>query len=134
MADDIRELSKQIVEIFATGDLSNVTSLVAKDYVDHQGLSGTRIFGPDGFVRVVMSARANSGELRVQVEDLIAGPDRVALRLRWQGNLQGKSPNSLVKAFDRETLDIIRFSKGQMIEHWGAESIASSGRSLDQRD
>jgi hypothetical protein len=30
MADGVRELSKQIVAIFATGDLSNVTSLVAR--------------------------------------------------------------------------------------------------------
>jgi hypothetical protein len=68
-----------------------------------------------------MSARANSGELRVRVKDLIAGTDRVALRLHWQGNLPVESPNSAGRAFDRETLDIIRFANGQMIEHWGAE-------------
>ena len=121
MADDIQELSKQIVEVFATGDLSNVSSLVARDYVDHQGLSRTEIFGRVGFVRVVLSARANSGELRIRVEDLIAGTDRVALRLHWRGNLPVESPNSAGRAFDRETLDIIRFANGQMIERWGAE-------------
>lgn len=99
---------------FVTGDLSTVTSLVAADYVDHQGLPGVEIRGPDGFSRVVKSARANSAELRVQIEDLIAQTDKVAVRINWNGTLLGEP-------FNRETIDIIRFSNGQMIEHWGAE-------------
>jgi predicted ester cyclase len=121
--DQIRELTKRIVNVFVTGDLSDVSLLVAADYVDHQGLSGVEIFGPAGFARVVTSARASCGDLRVRIEDLLAAADKVSVRLHWRGTLLVGSPNadSMGKGFDRETIDIIRFENGQMVEHWGAE-------------
>ena len=121
MPDDNRQLTKQIVEMFDNGDVSNVTLLVAADYVDHQGLSGVQIIGPEGFSRVVTTARASSRELHVRIDDLIAEKDKVAVRLHWQGLVNSTGANPVAKAFDRETIDIIRFVNGQMIEHWGTE-------------
>ena len=36
--------------------------------------------------------------------------------------------DSMGKVFDRETIDIIRFENGQMVEHWGAELWVSLRR------
>jgi hypothetical protein len=99
--DDNGQIAKQIVEMFDTGDISKVTLLVAADCVDHQGLPGVQITGPEGFRRVVMAARASSAELRVWIEDLI----KVALRLHWRGLLlESPGANSSARAFDRETI------------------------------
>lgn len=105
----------KIVEMFATGDLSDVNSVIATRYIDHQGLRRFHIRGPEGFSRVVRAARSAFEGIRIDIEDLIAEGDRVAVRLRWHGN------QSDGKKIDRETIDIVRFAKGRAVEHWGIQ-------------
>lgn len=101
--------------MFAPGDLSGVHSLIARDYVDHQGLPGAEIRGREGFCRVVMAARRDSADLMVDIEDLIADGDRVVARLRWRGT------QSTGEKMDRETIDIVRVANGKAVEHWGCD-------------
>lgn len=101
--------------MFSTGDLSDLQETVHSDYLDHQGLHGEPIRGPDGFASVVAAARAGFESLDVTVEDLIAGRDRVAARLRWSGlRTEGQ--------VNRQTLEIVRIEDGLAIEHWGGRS------------
>jgi predicted SnoaL-like aldol condensation-catalyzing enzyme len=109
-----KALMRKIIEMFATGDLSNVSSVFAEDYIDHQGLGETEIRGPHGFSRVVMAARRACPHLQVGIEDLIAEGDRAVVRLHWR-SAQPDGEES-----DRETIDIVRFANGQAVEHWGA--------------
>ena len=74
-----------MVEMFATGDVSAVASVVSPDYVDHQGLGGVEIVGSEGFCRVVRTARSDYVSLAVVVEDLIVEGDRAAARCSWHG-------------------------------------------------
>lgn len=60
-----KTLMRKIVEMFETGDLSNVAAVISGEYVDHQGVAGTPITGRDGFGRVVQAARAGFSELDV---------------------------------------------------------------------
>src|SRR5213083_197805 len=101
---DSRRLIERMVEAFDTGDTSNVNSFVGELYLDHQGFGGEEIRGPEGFRRVVETARSGFHELRVSIEDLIADDDRAAVRLRWAGTR--KSDGVVV---NRETIDIVRF-------------------------
>jgi predicted ester cyclase len=102
MSDRLRELTKRIVKMFDTGDVSDASLLGAAGYADHQGLSGVEIFGPEGFARVVTSARNSCRELAVQIEDLIAEADRVAIRLHWRGTVSAAPPNTnqIAKVFE----------------------------------
>jgi predicted ester cyclase len=52
--------------------------------------------------------------LEVTIEDLIAGPDRVAVRLHWRGS------RASGEAVDRQTLEVVRIEKGKAVGHWGA--------------
>ncbi len=106
-----KALMQRIVEMFATGDLSGVDALIAAGYIDHQGLEGIEIRGPEGFNRVVRAARSAFPDLQVDVEDLIAEGDRVVARLRWRGT------QSTGERIERETIDIVRVLDGQAIEH-----------------
>jgi predicted SnoaL-like aldol condensation-catalyzing enzyme len=110
--DENKAVMRRMVEMFATGNLSDVRAVIAARYIDHQGLSGSAVTGPDGFRHVVMTARSSYPNLRIEVKDLITEGDSVALRLRWYGMRQGKP-------MERETIDIVRFVKGQAVEHWG---------------
>jgi hypothetical protein len=106
---------KKIVEIFNTGDLSDVDLIFSLDYIDHQKPPEMEIDGPDEFKQIVMRARGSLRTLKVTIEDLIAEDDKVVARLGWHiTDIAGKKIN-------RETIDILRFANGQVAEHWGAE-------------
>jgi hypothetical protein len=44
-------LTRKIVEIFDVGDFDLIPSLIAPEYVDHQGLDEKEIRGPTAFER-----------------------------------------------------------------------------------
>jgi predicted ester cyclase len=106
-------LTRKIVEIFDTGAVDLIPSLIAPEYVDHQGLGEQEIRGPDGFRKVVEAARRDKG-VHVTVEDLVADEEKAAVRLRWSG------VNQAGIVVTRETLDMLRFTNGRLIEHWGS--------------
>lgn len=112
-----KALMEEMVRIFETGDLSNVAVVIDTTYIDHQGLDGTALKGPDGFCRVVMAARTAFPDLRVSIEDLISEDDRVVARLRWHGT----RPTG--QRVDRETIDIVRVAKGRAVEHLGRATL-----------
>jgi SnoaL-like polyketide cyclase len=107
-------LTRKIVEIFDTGAFDLIPSLIAPEYVDHQGLGEKEIRGPDGFRQVVEAVRRDEG-VHVTVEDLVADEERAAVRLRWYG------VNQAGVVVTRETLDMLRFANGRLVEHWGSQ-------------
>jgi predicted ester cyclase len=108
--------ARAIIDILATGDLDAISSAVAEEYVDHQGLGDVEVRGRHGFRRVVEAVQ-KSPEVRITIEDLVAAGDKAALRLRWHGiDRSGR-------AVTRETLELLRFVDGRLIEHWGAELL-----------
>ena len=116
MIEQNKVLMRTIVTIFNTGDVSQVDVLFAADYEDHQRPDGWDITGPEEFRQIVTGARNATQYLHVTIQDLIAEGDRVVARLRWQSaDLAGVE-------VDRETIDILRVTQGQVAEHWGAET------------
>ena len=105
-------LTRKIVEIFDNGAFDLIPSVIAPEYVDHQGLGEQEIRGPDGFREVVEAARRD--EVHVTVEDLVADEEKAAVRLRWYG------VNQAGVVVTRETLDMLRFANGRLIAHWGS--------------
>jgi hypothetical protein len=51
----------------------------------------------------------------VTVEDLVADEERAAVRLRWYG------VNRAGVVVTRETLDMLGFANGRLVEHWGSQ-------------
>jgi predicted ester cyclase len=111
---DVKRLMSRMVEAFDTGNVSEVDFFVDPRYLDHQGVGGKPIRGPDGFRKVVDLARSGFADLRVSVEDMIGDSDRAAARLLWVGRR-----NSDGMSIRRETIDIVRFESGKAVEHWG---------------
>lgn len=111
-----KETMRKIVAIFNTGDLSDVDLIFSPNYIDHQRPPGMEIDGSDEFKQIVMNARQAVQKLIVTIEDLISEDDKVVGRLRWHIiDLAGEE-------IHRETIDILRFDNGQVVEHWGAEA------------
>jgi predicted SnoaL-like aldol condensation-catalyzing enzyme len=115
--DDAKCVMRKMVEIFATGNLETLDSVVSTAYVDHQGLGDLEIHGPEGFRRLVMAVRApHKKDVWVRIEDLIGEGDGAAARLRWHHR---QADGTVV---ERETINIIRSVNGQAVEHWGADA------------
>jgi predicted SnoaL-like aldol condensation-catalyzing enzyme len=107
---------QKIAEIFNTGDLSEVASLFSPEYIDHQRPAWLNVSGSEEFKQIVMGARMSLPNLRVTVEDIIAEDEKVTTRLHWH------STHPTGKQVDRETIEILRFVHGKVVEHWGAEA------------
>jgi hypothetical protein len=111
---EAQALTRKIVDIFDLGALDLIPSVIAPEYLDHQGLGDKEIRGPDGF-RAVVEAVRRYDDVHVTVEDLVADEERAAVRLRWYGVDQAGV------VVTRETLDMLRFANGRLVEHWGAQ-------------
>ena len=112
--NDPEAAARAIIDILATGDLNAVSSAVAEGYIDHQGLGDVEVRGWHGFRRVVEAVHTSS-DVRIRIEDIVAAEDKAALRLGWHGI------NRAGRTVTRETLDLLRFDDGRLIEHWGAQ-------------
>ncbi len=118
--------TQKIVEIFNTGDLSEVDSLFSSEYVDHQRPPWLDVNGSEEFKHIVLGARKSLPNLRVTIEDVIAEGETVVARLQW------RSTHPEGKKIERETIDILRFAHGKAIEHWGAEAWTKEKTFNDQ--
>ena len=113
-------LFRRMVEVFNTGELSDLSSLVSPAYVDHQGIGGLEVVGPDGFAGVVALARQAHPGLRVVIEDLSAAGETVRAQLAWfEPEPTPGAISGTVQLPHRRTLEVVRFADGVAAEHWG---------------
>ena len=100
--------------MFATGDPSGASELVAVQYLDHQGLGHGPLRGINGFSEVVRTNHAAYEHQEILIEDLFGNLERAVARIRWRGRRHDG------EEIDRQTIDIIRVANGRAVEHWGA--------------
>jgi predicted SnoaL-like aldol condensation-catalyzing enzyme len=105
-----------MVAMFASGDPSEASLVVAEDYLDHQGLGDKPIRGVEGFAHVVRTNHAAYEHKEITIEDIFGADDRAVARIRWRGRRRGG------EKIDRETIDIVRIEGGRAIEHWGSRT------------
>ena len=121
-----------MVEMFVSGDVSEIAHVVADDYHDHQGLGGSPVSGPAGFTSVVAAARSGYRELRVVIVQAEQTDDRVLATIHWRGIRTGGV------SVERDTEDEIRVVDGRAVEHWGRtkpwEADDQSPRSRTRHD
>ena len=83
------EQMRRMVDFFNTGDLSTLASVVATDYVDHQGVGQGPLLGADGFAGVVQLSRERHPELSVDISELHVVGDVVITKLIWSAKAYG---------------------------------------------
>jgi predicted ester cyclase len=107
------------------GDIAGFGELMADDFVDHEGGPG---FPPtkDGTLEYFQVLLSAFPDLRMTVEDLIAGGDKTVARVRVTGTHKGEFiglPPTGAGA-DIEIIDIMRFDgAGLVCEHWGVADM-----------
>ena len=107
-----------IDECFSAANLGIVADLVAPDSVEHQ--RGLRP-GPEGTRETIRTLHLWFSDFRLTIVDVSATDDMVWIRNRATGintgSVFGRPPTG--KAIDITVIDILRFTDGRIVEHWG---------------
>lgn len=112
---------RQLYELLSAGDIEGFGNHLADDMVEHEEIPGFAA-GKQGVQEWFVMMRGAFPDMRMEVEDLIAGGDKVVARGRFtathQGDFMGMPATG--KAVDVGVIDIIRFdAAGKVAEHWG---------------
>ena len=123
---------RKLYELLNAGDIEGFGALLADDFVEHEetpGLAPTR----EGVMAFFRMYRAAFPDLRFDLEDVVAGGDKVVARARatgtHQGELMGIPPTG--KDVDVQLIDIMRFNDdGLVTEHWGVVDMLAMMQQL----
>jgi len=109
------DLFRQIIDRgFNSGDLTVADELCSPSLVEHEYLVPPDIRGPDILKFQIQAARAELADLRLVIEDYVEDGAKV-----WARSLAvGNDPRS-GRAIAMDVIDICRFERGKLIEHWG---------------
>ena len=114
-------VSRIYEEVFNTGTLDQLDTLIAAAYIDHNpiGLGGKS--GIEGFKQTVRALRFAFPDLHFTVEQMIVNGDQVVTRTTMRGthknSFMGVDPTD--KQVTVSGFDIFRIADGVVAERWG---------------
>lgn len=120
MEKDILTIGRQIVEIgFGKADFSVIDNNIADDFIEHQfGMKG----GKEGLKKAIQSLHNAFPDMHYDTINYSVNNDTVWCHFQCMGthngNFMGHPPTG--KNFTIDVIDIMKFSNGKMVEHWGS--------------
>ena len=114
------------IEAWNTGDLDSLDSIVSDDFIRH-GNYGT-VESKEELRQLISRSHGFFRDLRIEVDDAVAGPTKGALRWRFRGGFGDAS-------FDLESLNfaMYHFSQGRISQEWVHGNAADYWRSMGYR-
>ena len=107
-------------EVVNQGNVDLADEFVSTEAIEHEDLNHN---GLDSFKKFFTEFRAAFPDLKFAIEDMIAEGDKVVVRLNvtgthnGEGTFMGFVPKG--KKIEIQSIDIMRFADGKMVEHWG---------------
>ena len=109
---------RYIEEMWNRGNLDAAAELLAPGYARY---TSGGVLDLEGQKRRIAGMRAAFGDLRMNILQLVADGDRVALHLQLTATqrapFMGVAPSG--KTVDINAVDIVRVADGRIAEHWG---------------
>ena len=107
-----------IDEIFLGGNFDSVDELLTEDFTPHTW--GSMQPGRDGLKEAIQRVQSGITDERMEIEDVIAEGDRVAVRLTSSathtGDFMGMPATG--KRYEIGEIHIFRLDDGRVAEHW----------------
>lgn len=99
---------------FASGDISQIDSVVASDFVDHtpQGDKGR------DSLKAMITRMKNAGTMKSEIKKEFADDEYVMGWLHWTGSLNAPMDGMPAGPFDMSGIEVVRFKDGKAVEHW----------------
>ena len=108
-------------EVFNTGTLDQVDTLISAEYIDHNPIGQSGESGIEGFKQTVRGLRFVFPDLQFTIEEILANGDKVVIRTTMQGthknSFLGVDPTN--KQVTVTGIDIFRIADGVVVERWG---------------
>jgi predicted ester cyclase len=110
-----------ILNAFNTGQLDVIDDLVRPDAIEHAAdpkLTTNR--GPTPLKETIRAVRTAFPDLKVVPEQIVVEGDLLMARVRMTGTNRGpwEGGPATNKAFDIDSVDIVRYQAGRVVEHW----------------
>lgn len=132
-ADTVQDQNKAVTkkfydEVFNTGKVELLDKYVTADAVEHELFPGQKepVMVIEQIKLFMTHLRTAFPDLKVEVKDLIAEGDKVTARIvltgTHKGEFNGIPATGQKVSFD--AIDIIKFSNGKCVEHWGVTDEA----------
>jgi steroid delta-isomerase-like uncharacterized protein len=119
-----------IHEVFVKGQVDAVDELVAADFVPHSWASTGP--GIEELKQAVKRVSTGLSDVSMEIEDVIAEGDRVAVRLTahavHEGDFMGMPASG--KAYTISEIHIFRIEDGKVAEHWREADLLGMMRQL----
>lgn len=108
-------------EAISKGKLSVLDELIGRDYVEHEPPPPGFSTGIEGMKQIINEMRTGFPDIKVAVNEVISHGDKVVGRATFSGTHKGTFMNlpPTGKRVSFEAIDIVRFSGGKAVEHWG---------------
>ena len=125
MSEENKALARRIVEeVWNRGDVAVVDETFASDYTEHNPRPDQDV-GIDGYKGGVAMMRSAFPDLHLDLQDIIAEGDRVAIRYRLHGSHEGELMG-LPASHNRVSSDGMVFARvqdGKIVERWGVQDM-----------
>ena len=108
-------------EAFSKGKVSVVDELTDRNFVEHEPLPPGIKPGIEGLKQLILGLRAGFPDLHVRIDDMVSQGDKIWARATFTGTHKGSFMNvpPTGKRVSFEAIDVVRFSGGKTVEHWG---------------
>jgi len=123
-ADENKAIARRFVEVlqefFRMGDADLVDSVLADNIIQHISVMPPEAQSLEGFKQLLPTLRQAFPDALLEVEDLVAEGDKVALRLIWNATHQGEVfgiPPTGNRATVTET-HVFRIADRKVVERW----------------
>jgi len=118
-SDTVEQISRAVIERgFNNGDFDGLEALVAPDMIEHQDGATS---GIDGLRALITELRTAFPDLHLEIQDTAISGDTAWFRIRATGTNDGPiwGRPATGRPMDITVMDVLRFSDGRMVEHWG---------------
>ena len=104
-----------VAKAFDTGDISQIDSVVASDFVDHRPYGD--VIGPDS-LKAYITMMKNAGSMKSEIKKELADDEYVMAWMRWTGTSNVAMEGMPAGPFDMNGVEVVRFKDGKAVEHW----------------
>ena len=114
-------IGRFVEELFNQGNMSLADEILAPDFVEHEQLPPGIPNGREGVKALTSMMRSAFPDFKATIQDILADGDKVVIRMTWSGTHKGEFMGNPAtgKRMSIGVIDIIRVSRGKLVEHWG---------------
>jgi predicted SnoaL-like aldol condensation-catalyzing enzyme len=123
------EAAHVVNKAFATGDISEIDSVVAADFVDHSDRGDV---GRDSLKTMIKMVHKQYPDMKSEIVKEMADDDYAFLLMRTTGTSNGEM--GMPKGpYEMNAIEVLKFKNGKITEHWSYMELRDVMKMLPQQ-